>query len=153
MQLRVVYISHFTSDSLPPCMQKSSCLPHPPMRARRFSPSQMHQIRRRCSLQDKMQTQTRVYSTAFPVFPTCLIFPSFSSAERYRVAVASETCKSFSTSSLVIFPFVFRNSRIFSSFLCLRDWIVARALTRRSCARAWVSSRLALEPGQERSAH
>src|SRR3989344_3988655 len=48
-----------------------------------------------------MQIQMRVYVTAFPVFPTCWIFPSFSSADRYRVAVASETCRSFSTSSLV----------------------------------------------------
>src|SRR3989338_6257878 len=56
-RLRVVCISHFTSDFLPPCTH----------------------------------IQMRVYSTAFPVFPTCCIFPSFSNAERYRVAVASET--------------------------------------------------------------
>ena len=64
-RLRVVCISHCTSDFLPPCMQ----------------------------------IQMRVFSTAFPIFPTCWIFPSFSNAERYRVAVASETCRSFSTSS------------------------------------------------------
>src|SRR3989344_625943 len=94
-RLRVVCISHFTSDFLPPCTQ----------------------------------IQMRVYSTAFPVFPTCWIFPSFSNAERYRVAVASETCRSFSTSSLVtrgepVEPFLAlasRNSRIFSSFLCFRS--------------------------------
>src|SRR3989344_6683370 len=68
-----------------------------------------------------MQIQMRVYSTALPVFPTCWIFPSLSNAERYRVAVASETCRSFSTSSLVILPFVFRASIIFSSFLCFRS--------------------------------
>jgi len=100
-RLRVVCISHFTSDFLPPCKQ----------------------------------IQMRVYSTAFPVFPTCCIFPSFSNAERYRVAVASETCRSFSTSSFVILPFAFKNSRIFSSFLCFRSWIVARALSRRSWAK------------------
>src|SRR3989344_4849242 len=63
-----------------------------------------------------MQIQMRVYSTAFPVFPTCWIFPSFSNAERYRVAVASETCRSFSTSSLVILPFTVSASRILSNF-------------------------------------
>ena len=67
------------------------------------------------------QIQTRVYVTALPVFPTCWIFPSFSNAERYRVAVASETCKSFSTSSLVIFPFAFSASRILSSFFRFRS--------------------------------
>ena len=74
-----------------------------------------------CLLACKNQIQMRVYSTAFPVFPTCCIFPSFSNAERYRVAVASETCRSFSTSSLVILPFVFRASKIFSSFLRFRS--------------------------------
>ena len=43
----------------------------------------------------------RVYATDFPVLPTCFIFPSFSKADKYLVAVASETCRSFSTSSLV----------------------------------------------------
>src|SRR3989344_8473814 len=86
-RLRVVCISHCTSDFVPPCTH----------------------------------IQMRVYSTAFPVFPTCCIFPSFSNAERYRVAVASETCRSFSTSSLVILPFTVSTSRIFSSFLCFRS--------------------------------
>lgn len=86
-RLRVVCISHFTSDFLPPCTQ----------------------------------IQIRVYSTAFPVLPTCCIFPSFSNAERYRVAVASETCRSFSTSSFVIFSFVARASKILSSFFRFRS--------------------------------
>ena len=86
-RLRVVCISHSTSDFVPPCMQ----------------------------------IQIRVYSTDFPVFPTCWIFPSFSNAERYRVAVASETCSNFSTSSLVILPFVFRASMILSNFFRFRS--------------------------------
>jgi hypothetical protein len=55
-RLRVVCISHFTSDFLPPCMQKPN--------SKLF--------------------QGFVQVTAFPVLPTCFIFPSFSKVEGYR---------------------------------------------------------------------
>src|SRR3989338_10386072 len=61
------------------------------------------------------------YTTPCPVLPTCLILFSFSSADKYLVAVASETCSSFSTSSLVILFFVFSASIILSLFLRLRS--------------------------------
>jgi hypothetical protein len=60
------------------------------------------------------------YTTPCPVLPTCLILFSFSSADKYLVAVASETCRSFSTSSLVILFFVFSAAIILSRFLRLR---------------------------------
>ena len=61
------------------------------------------------------------YETMCPVFPFCFIFPSFSRIERYRVAVASDTCRNFSTSSLVILDFC-RNKLITrSSFFRFRN--------------------------------
>ena len=58
------------------------------------------------------------------------------SSFRYRSAVASDTCKSFSTSSLVIFSFVSNSAMIFSSFCCFLVWIFARAIfnSSRSCS-------------------
>jgi len=72
------------------------------------------------------------YTTPVPVLPTCFIFPSFSSAERYRVAVASETCRSFSTSSLVILVLVVSACIILSRFFRFRSWVAIRALLRKS---------------------
>src|SRR3989338_472148 len=59
-RLRVVCISHCTCDFLPPCMQKPNAI----------------------------MPLDFIYVTAFPVLPICFSFPSFSSCERYRVAVA-----------------------------------------------------------------
>jgi len=75
-----------------------------------------------------------IYTTPAPVVPTFLILPCFSSAERYRDAVASEQCKSFSTSSLAIFPFFSISVMILSSFFCFCVWTFARAFTSNSRA-------------------
>ncbi|TSC77408.1 MAG: hypothetical protein G01um101429_1079 [Parcubacteria group bacterium Gr01-1014_29] len=61
------------------------------------------------------------YTTPCPVLPTCRILPSFSSADKYLVAVASETCRSFSTSSLVILFLVVSACIILSRFFRLRS--------------------------------
>src|SRR3989344_6637773 len=80
----------------------------------------------------RLPLQIFEYTTPCPVFPTCFILPSFSSADKYLVAVASETCRSFSTSSLVILFLVFSAVIILSRFLRLRSWVAMRALLRKS---------------------
>ena len=67
------------------------------------------------------------------MLPVCFILFSFSKAWRYRVAVASETCSNFSTSSLVIFPLSESFAIILSSFLCFVSWILARAFAMSPC--------------------
>ena len=112
-------------------------LPQSPREYARAFPPMRAQNRRekKCSrLAPSNKIQIFMYSTPAPVLPSRFIFPCFTSSFRYRSAVASEQCKSFSTSSFMIFSCFSNRVIIFSNFCCFFVWIFARAFTKSSRA-------------------